>query len=458
MCAAANTGLLTTCVVTSSARVTTRVVASMLALVTIAGCANVRIPLVGSRDPMSSSTEYSGADLRSDLALFADHFGSAIIAAGDRIVAESTDRGVRRTTILWKLRLVPVVQELAFQNDPQEAFASVLTLTIGMRDYLERGQGASLFGEQQSIAVDVSRQLEQEILEIGRKFIDPKELAAVVAGVDEAARRSMIHGADFSTQRLQHAVADLDRQGTLSAVLNAPLSPFRAFEGMSSGAAAIREFNRTAEEFAQIVAYLPRQLRWETQLLLYDVEDRDTVVQMLAAVESAAASAERVAAAAERLPDDMRTVLEDTEPAFVAANQVLATVGELLGPLQATAEQLRLGSASWEQILAGDDRPQPDARPFDVREWEQTFAELAAAATELRDLTGELQTTLDTEHLGNALRAITTTIDDAEARARAIVDLAAWRALQLLVVVFVLLVVLLVLLGVSRRTTRRVAH
>jgi len=427
----------------------TRLMVVVLMLAAIAGCANIKLPWPGTRE--AAIQEYSEEELRSDLTFFADRYNSAIIVAADRIARLSADREIRKATVLWKLRLLPVMHELAFLDDPQEAFASVLTLAIATRRYLETGEGASVFGEHQSIAVEASRELEEEVLEIGRNFIKPKKLASIAAELDEVARTHPVRGVDFSAQRLRHAVSNLDEGGALGAVLNAPLVPFRALEGVSSGAAAIREFNRTAAEFAQIVSSLPRQLRWETQLLLYDIEDRDTVVQALAAVESAAASADRVAGAADRLPSDVRTVLGETEPALVAANEVLSTMRELLGPLRTTAEQLRLASASWQEILATDTPPGPEARPFDVREWERTFGELATAATDLRALTRELQTASDAEHLGQALGAITATIDDAEARARAVVDLAAWRALGLLVVAFVLL-------GIYRLLMRRIAR
>ena len=426
-----------------------RVVAVALTFVTIASCANIAIPLPGMRQ--ESLQGYSEDELRADLGFFADRYSSAVIDAADRIARLSSDREVRKATVLWKLRLLSVMHELAFLDDPQEAFASVLTLTIATRRYLETGEGASVFGEHQSIALEALRELEEEALRIGRNFVEPEQLARVAAELDDVAREHPVRGVDFSARRLRGAVAAMGERGTLGAVLHSPLVPFRALEGVSSGAAAIREFNSTAEEFAQIVFSLPRQLRWETQLLLYDIEDRDTVVQALAAFERVAASADRMAGAADRLPDDVRMVLGETEPAFAAANEVLATARELLDPLQATAEQLRLASASWQEILAGDAAPDPEARPFDVREWERTFGELATAATDLRALTRELQTAVDAEHLGQALGAITATIDDAEARARAVVDLAAWRALQLLLAAFVLF-------GVYRLFSRRVAR
>ena len=82
-------------------------------------------------------------------------------------------------------------------------------------------------------------------------------------------------------QGIEAAVAQVPKQGAFAWLINLPMSPFRALEGVSSGAAAIREFNQTALQLTNRVALLPQQIRWQMELLLYDVEDRETVIQAL---------------------------------------------------------------------------------------------------------------------------------------------------------------------------------
>ena len=74
--------------------------------------------------------------------------------------------------------------------------------------------------------------------------------------------------------------------------------PFRALTGVSEGAQGIREFNRTALQLADLFADLPRLVRWELELLLYDVEDRETLTQSLAAFQVLAESSHRLSQAA----------------------------------------------------------------------------------------------------------------------------------------------------------------
>jgi hypothetical protein len=198
----------------------------------------------------------------------------------------------------------------------------------------------------------------------------------------------------------------------------------------------VHEFNKTAEQFAHIVEVLPRELRWQIELLLYDVEDRDTVMQTLGALESVARSADRTSLAIDRLPGDLRAALGDSQASLAEANRALVSATELMGPLQSTAEQLRLASASWVEILARDDETESTGRPFDVREWESAVRQLAVTAAELRGLTGQLQMLTESQALGTALEDAASVT---ETRIQALVDRAAWRGAQLILGFFVLL-------------------
>ena len=89
------------------------------------------------------------------------------------------------------------------------------------------------------------------------------------------------------------------------------MSPFRALGGVSEGAVAIREFNDTAIRFSTVVEGLPDQIRWQSELLLFDLESRDATVRALAAGEALAESANRMTAAVDALPDNVALLLEE---------------------------------------------------------------------------------------------------------------------------------------------------
>jgi len=256
--------------------------------------------------------------------------------------------------------------------------------------------------------------------------------------VDDLAARFPIQGTQFSLVRARQAVQAVPTSNALTYVISLPLAPFRALQGVDSGAAAIRDFNQTARRFATIAAALPETLRSEMQLLLLDAEEMRAVRQGLTSFEQAAASAERASLAMERLPDDLRAVLDQEVRSMLAdsqgtvgqaaeavgqASQAVAQARELAAPLQETVTQLREASVLWREILGPHTPRGPDQRPFDVREWESAARTVGASASELRDLTAAL----DEFSAGDGLDGLF------------------WRGVALLVVFFALLLLYRVL-------------
>jgi hypothetical protein len=193
------------------------------------------------------------------------------------------------------------------------------------------------------------------------------------------------------------------------------MAPFRALEGVDTGAQAIREFNGTAREFSALVSSLPEVLRWQAELLAYDVEGRETVRGGAAAFGSLAASAARMAETAERLPAELRAevaeVLQQIESGQSALRTTIAELRGGLGELDAAmargidlaqslermAEQVSGAGAAWQALVSEVRSPReqdgagPEGPAFDVLEYDRTAAAIASAAAELRALLSELR-------------------------------------------------------------------
>jgi hypothetical protein len=410
------------------------------------GCAS----LPGMRRAEPGLTE---EELRQALASFSARFGSVVSNAGSLIRDETTDPLMRRRVLLWEIQLVPLVQESAFLPDPQEAFVAVNGVVVMQRRYLTEGDGAVIFGPQQPIAVEAARQLEEEFYEIGLLFLSEEEVAKLREDVETYSAGRVISGRDFTVANIQRETRKVRESGRFDWVINVPMSPFRALEGVGSGAAAIHDFNDTALRFSRIVEGLPQQMRWQTALLLYDVESRDSLIETLAALESFAESAERLASVAEGLPNDVEGLLGGSQGMLAEARETLRIAQSLVEPLRATAEQVNLAGASWGALFERDEQPDPDARPFDIREVESTARGIGEAAVELRGLTEELSVLLQSPGIDTTLGGVTSAVSSAESSGRSVVDHAAWRGLQLLLLGFVLL--LAYRLAVSRLVPSR---
>ncbi len=411
-------------------------VALLVGLLGLAACESLRarLPVIGRSE---GSGRVNELELRQQLGDFAAVFIGQIASTADEIEERSSSRSVDKSTLLWKVRMAPLMQDAVTHTDARIGFLRALGVATMQRQYLVEGDGRALFDTEQAFAADTARELEARALEVGASFLSPAEIERVRAQVEEAAARRPLRGREFDVRSAQLALSDPKVKGSLSWIVALPLAPFSALQGVSSGAAAIQEFNETAQAFSDVVAGLPEILRWEIELLLWDVEGRETVTQSLASLQLAAASAERVSLAAETLPENLRALLAESGESIAQANETIAASQELARSVAATAEQLRLASASWEKILARDGERDPDARPFDVREYEATARAVGAAAAQLDALTAELRGLAESQALPPALER---TLASADGATRAWIDAAAWRALQLVVAFFALLV------------------
>jgi len=392
----------------------------LMTSIAIPACGSLRLPFTG--ESRSFATRITEEELRSEIGGFATRFSGIVGSAAEDISDATDQRSIRKRTLLWRMRMIPAVQAAAFSDSAQEGYLRALGLSVAQRLYLTEGDGRALFGAQQSIAVDAANALEQDALQIGAQFLSPDKQQQVKAEVEALARKSPIVGRDFSLQRVQSVSLQAASSPSLVSVLTFPLAPFKALEGVDSGAEAIRDFNATASVFSRIVAQLPAQIRAESELLLYDVEDRETVTHSVAAIETMAASAQRASESIERLPAEIQKSLADSKGAIQEANQALLTARDILVPLTQVSENMKLAGDSWAALFPKKKEGAPPGRPFDVREWQSAAAQIGTSAGELRALAVEINTLTG----GTKLEAA--------------VDHAAWRAAQLVALFFALLV------------------
>jgi hypothetical protein len=385
------------------------------------GCAGLRWPF-GDRAGYDSA--FTEEDLDTELSAYTARFAAEVGSAAGDIHDQTTDRTLRKRALIWQLQMPPILEEAVYDQSPRLAYVACVIIATMQQKYLTDGDGKDLFGDLQSIAVTAATGLRDDALSIGEQFLPAGRLQDVAARAEDLASKYPIRGRDFSMQRIPRARVRAEATESLGWLFAIPLSPFRALQGVDTGAAAIRDFNQTAQEFAQITARLPERVRGQLELFLYDVEDRETVQRSTAALDRAAESAERASLAAERLPEDLRKALLESQGSVDSLGSVVAQAQALVGPLSEAAGSLEQASADWLAVLGpkSDAPPAPGERPFDVRDWQATAQSIGAAAAELRGLAGELQALTGSSGLDAAI------------------DRAFWRLAALIVLFFAALV------------------
>jgi hypothetical protein len=384
-------------------------------------CASLPWPF-SNRDGLRSG--FSQEDLGTELAAFSARFAAIVNNTSDEIQDQAKRRIVRRRALVWRLQMPPLMEEAAFSDPPQFAFFATLLVAKAQLLYLTEGAGKALFDELQPMAVEAATDSVNDILAIGAQFLTRSQLAEVEERTREFAARYPIQGRDFSVQRIPRALVRGEAFDSLSWLISLPLAPFTALRGVDSGAAAIHDFNRTAQEFSQIIRQMPERIRGQLDLFVYDLEARDTVEDTVASLGTIAASAERLSITAQQLPDDLRKALLDSQQPIESVGRVVEQANALAAPLAETATKLEEASAHWLAMLGPRDEkpPDPNARPFDVRDWQATANSIGSAAAELRGLATDVETASGATAL------------------ESVIDRAFWRGVTLLVVFFALLI------------------
>lgn len=377
----------------------------------------------------------SHQELRQALVQFASRFEATIISTADTIASGSKDPVMQRRALRWKLGMTPAVNEAAFLPEPVSAYVGMLTLATSMREYLKTGTGNEAFGDRQALAVDASEELVTAAVALGERFLNEKELARITKQVQDLVQAQPIRG-EFVAENAQSLVNTSAASPAFDWVTAIPMSPFRALQGVDEGAQSIREFNDTAMEMARTISAMPRLIRWNLQLLALDVSGQGNIAAAVESFDSLARSAALLSTSAETLPEDLRTLLAEAE-----------RTGKSLGPLSKSLERSATAVAeagqAWGGLVAELSKPPADpskpSRPFDIREWEAAATQVSSAASELHTLLESAGTLAGSEVLAGPLAELESRIERLEAGSRDLVDLMAWRGVQLILLVFGLL-------------------
>ena len=109
-----------------------------LAMMPLSGCADLSrfTPRAVWNQMRSSPDAFTEDDLRQALAEFSSRFASVISGAAELATERTRDREVRRRALQLRINAVPLVEEVAFQDDPQQAYVSTLTLVVMLRLHL----------------------------------------------------------------------------------------------------------------------------------------------------------------------------------------------------------------------------------------------------------------------------------------------------------------------------------
>jgi hypothetical protein len=200
----------------------------------------------------------------------ARNFMAIVELTADSVDRMSDDPGIDYNTLVWKANAIPAIQMALYHPEPLVAFTDGWILLVQMREYFESGGGSDSFGEYQPYVVRTLRDAESE-LETSIQDLD---------GDPEGNLRSFVH-----QWASEHPITNerFLRRSPTEAVAN--LLGAEAGGGLSS-LGTLTEMAGDAQQMALVMAsYVPRQITWQSELLMADLTDSASVTPLLRAID-----------------------------------------------------------------------------------------------------------------------------------------------------------------------------
>jgi hypothetical protein len=385
--------------------------------------------------------------LTTDLRAFEVYFETQVIDAATKIREESKVQREREAAIAWKSIALRQIRDHVLEPVPLDGLLELWAYTERLRDYTSGPEMARHFGTSAPIAAEVASRIAFQAEELARQHVPEQDLPRAAKYVRTQATKYPMRGFfdDTASAKEPPSAKGLASFGDL---VTLPLSPLMTFRKVNQTADSIATFNRIAERFSDVVADLPRDFRFQSELVYASVGRSDQITSTIAALDLVAISADRLSRTAADFPAQageattavlarvreseamLHSLLEETRRTAEELRKSIETTGvvteqgtRLAQETERAAESGRATALAIAGVLEQFDhlmQPRPGTvRPFDIMDYQNTADAVGRGAEEIRALLDELQQA--------KLPPLAT---EAEDRARAVIDHAFWRAVQ----------------------------
>jgi len=402
----------------------------------------------GCKSPeQPSATPYVGKTAqRLELEDFIGRLASAIELSGDEAANASNDPQVKRNVILWKMRAIPTARRCLELADDQAAFLSLWLFCARMEHSSQLPIVDELFAEGAHYVQAACTHLEQGARHIAPGYLTAEQITAAEESIDSHKDDNPLgvfdkKGKKGSGDPISSVIGDVVNK-PVSMMLR-PLGSLNMTSGLSDTAIAVERAAMSVDAIRTDLGYMPDMLRWQTTLLLHELERNDSISATVTSLEEVGRSSERLATVAEKLPgevgseldrfvevldqnqtglqttlektrenlNEVSTVLDKADTLLVAADKTSQSLSVAGGALEGLAREVtRLietaqgppdeESTGSEPTASAPDSTaaaaeKPPGKPFDINEYTRAAEELTESAQALdalvRDVTNLIE-------------------------------------------------------------------
>ena len=235
----------------------------------------------------AADTQLSAHQLRVMVNELVVHMADRIEIRADEILASTPDPVIRRNALLWKINGISSCFQAGTRPDPLASYLDVWILNRQMLHMFHAPPAAAHFGQWQPMVVAecdaFDRRLQHISQTLGGKLRLGEEFVTRFAN-------------DFPLTSLY-----FDREPIASRYIEAVQEPEREMlQVIANLGEDVDELKKLSVLFAE---HLPKQVRWEAQLLLVDTSQLGIVQQPLQDISTTAAAISRVSHVTDALPE-----------------------------------------------------------------------------------------------------------------------------------------------------------
>jgi len=281
-------------------------------LIFLCGCASQTTRKTASIKS-AKHVETSAAELSAKNQSLLGLYSAEIENAADKIILASPSASTRRQALLWKAEAIPVLQRSLLNTDPLAAAIDAWVFIFQMRDYMNQPEVKQGFGEYHPVVVETLDRMEAQMERLVQAAAPSADLAAGRKRVDTWAKEHPIE-AGISSRKSADAMlismtekSDLGTRASIKAL----------GESIGDLTARLDSYN----------AYLPKQARWQAELLLSDMAHDPQVAAAMSSLAVVSSALDKSSAKMDELPEMMaqmrKAVLTDVEGQRLAGQAFL---------------------------------------------------------------------------------------------------------------------------------------
>jgi len=248
----------------------------------------------------------------------ADQINNEVQRSARLITNQTNEREVRRVVIHWQMHTLESCRRALLHKDLRWGFVDLWSLLYQGKLFLTKGEGKGVLGPQEPIALKTLDDLLAYMESRAGRILKPEQIKQVTEVLEEWA--SEHHGSLSTADRPSE-------EGTtgkvFGAIVSLPSDVFSIGGGVKDTSAAISEVAGAANRGIDIVSTMPQVLRWETELLLFSVEENETVRELMDNMTKVSNTVEGVGKTAQDLPQQLEKTavkvikeVKDTQPEF----------------------------------------------------------------------------------------------------------------------------------------------